>query len=407
MLLGEGWDSAKRSRTSMMGRFTTLAAGLFATAYLSGIHAGDPGDTTGAWEGIEDSRRELLRTLEPNRDPARIFLGFSLSQRTTYDAISHALSRTLLTHDSGTPMGSLMDLVERVDRVAGERKGAGRDEQFRIYCRMKPEARQVLSQSREFYRGFNNCIFHRGYPISYRQGGGSPKIQVSLSRDGRQADIDIDYLMPLPLIEWFNGHLGTSNSDVRAGNNYRRHNRRWRGLVAWWRNLFRLPEDSAATAAEVLPPNRPKDFQPADLADAAQEFLTDWLVRGRHDEARALLAGSARGCAHGVDRALPSLERLMPRIRRSAALADAIASVDPWDPDLQAMPHAFSKQFSVVAIPADRAGVLTCEGRGQEQAVYQTMFRFLVHGDDAGALALTWQRDARGWRIVSYRLIEG
>ena len=38
-----------------------------------------------------------------------------------------------------------------------------------------------------------------------------------------------------------NGHLASSNSDVRVGNNFSRHAARWEGFVNCWRGLFGLP----------------------------------------------------------------------------------------------------------------------------------------------------------------------
>ena len=76
----------------------------------------------------------------------------------------------------------------------------------------------TLARSQEFKRGADNTVFHRGYPTSYRQQGGTPSIQISIAPDGRRADMS-----GLPLLEFsgglFNGHLTDANSDVRAGNN--------------------------------------------------------------------------------------------------------------------------------------------------------------------------------------------
>ena len=39
-----------------------------------------------------------------------------------------------------------------------------------------------------------------------------------------------------------------------------------------------------------LPPNRPKGADIPELSDAAQEFLTDWLVRHEYDEAMEFIS---------------------------------------------------------------------------------------------------------------------
>ena len=66
-------------------------------------------------------------------------------------------------------------------------------------------------------------------------GGGPPSLQFSLSEDHRRADIDVDYRTDAFPWVVFNGHLDPENSDVRFGQHYELHLKRWRGLQAWWR----------------------------------------------------------------------------------------------------------------------------------------------------------------------------
>ena len=75
---------------------------------------------------------------------------------------------------------------------------------------------ELLDQSKEFSRSADNTVYHNGLPICFRSTGGTPSIQVSLTRDGSRADIDVDYRsskFPTALV---NGHLTASNSDIRA-----------------------------------------------------------------------------------------------------------------------------------------------------------------------------------------------
>ena len=81
----------------------------------------------------------------------------------------------------------------------------------------------MLERSREFKRGIDNTVYHKGYPINYREQGGTPSIQVSIALDGRLADIDVDYRSSSFPVSLFNGHLSAANSDVRAGDNVERH----------------------------------------------------------------------------------------------------------------------------------------------------------------------------------------
>ena len=147
----------------------------------------------------------------------------SLSTKTTFDAVTHALMTTPLTDASGQKFGDGLALIERVDSVKGEVSGTSSDRQFRMYVRLTPNAREMLERSREFKRGVDNAVYHKGYPLNYREQRGTPSIQVSIALDGRLADVDVDYRSSSFPVMLFNGHLSASNSDVRAGDNAERH----------------------------------------------------------------------------------------------------------------------------------------------------------------------------------------
>ena len=92
---------------------------------------------------------------------------------------------------------------------------------------------------------------------------------------------------------------------MRAGDNPKLHNARWSGLILWWQDTFgklqvnlAKPVDLANTdramgPATPLPPDRPSGASPEKLEDAAQEFLTDWLVRRQYDQALEFLSPQA------------------------------------------------------------------------------------------------------------------
>lgn len=55
-----------------------------------------------------------------------------------------------------------------------------------------------------------------------------------MSGDYRRGDGDVDYGQS-GFVGLFNGHLSSANSDVRVGNNYQNHTKRFgSGLVDWW-----------------------------------------------------------------------------------------------------------------------------------------------------------------------------
>src|SRR4029453_1024079 len=210
----------------------------------------------------------------------------TISARTTFDSVTHALMNSKLTDESGHDLGTSFDLVTGLDRIAGQYQGRRGDEQFRVFAELRPDALEVLGRATGVVRDADNTVFPVGYPISFRQTGRVPNIQFSVSEDGLRADIDVDYRSSGIPQGLFNGHLSAANSDVRAGNNLERHNRRWIGFVAWGRATFgpgppggsrseNILDDAANEGPTPLPPDRPGGTAIADPQDAVEEFLAD------------------------------------------------------------------------------------------------------------------------------------
>ncbi len=201
---------------------------------------------------IDEWYAEYDRMMHEN-DPPTDYDQLSPSTRTTFEAVTHALMTTKLTDESGKSMGNALDLVQSIETINGKIPKARGDLQFRVYVILKPDALGLLKKSNEFFRDRDNTVYHHGYPLNWRQDGGTPSIQISMAPDGRHADIDVDYRSSRFPQALFNGHLSAANSDVRAGNNTQRHLQRWQGLTDWWRNLFGLDiaEPDAETVAET------------------------------------------------------------------------------------------------------------------------------------------------------------
>jgi hypothetical protein len=359
------------------------------------------------------------------------FEGQTISERTTYDAVTHALLHSTLTDDKGNPLGRAFDLIAELERVAGQYYGRSGDQQFRLYVTLKPGAVDTLDRSVEFFRGPENTVYHVGYPHDFRQIGSVPNMQFSVSEDGLKADIDVDYRSSRLPRALFNGHLSAANSDVRAGNNVDSHNGRWAGFVAWWRAIFgdlpqgqEGPQDTLAEAvsAEVptpLPPDRSAGISIERLEDAVQEFLTDWLVRREIDEALAFLSDRSSACINvdddaeyeGLDarRARAALRETMryvvDEIEKPLNLTEAIEAVRPMKADRQPVAHAFDGEFTIIELSPDEASPYLCEQQQRptpDGTYFGALFRF--QQSDGGALGLLWTREGGVWKLISFQV---
>jgi len=363
----------------------------------------------------------------------------SVSERTTYDAVTHALMNSKLTDEEGNNLGSAMDLVKGVERIAGQYYGRGGDQQFRLYVFLEPGTKETLEKSKEFFLGHENTVYHAGYPESYRQEGDVPNIQFSLSEDETKADIDVDYRSSKMPGAMFNGHLTSANSDVRAGDNHDRHNNRWGDLVAWWQQVYGdltrtegkgsddLLSFSQTQIEEELPPDRPRGAAIAEVHQATQEFLTDWLVRQDPDEALEFLSDQSLACINTdddpgdevlrSDQARRLMKELMEALNDEMGdrdnLAEAIEAVAMVDPTVRIIPHAYDNDFTVGEMMVRHAERYLCEKipaapgtpvpQPTDYGIYWgAVFRFKMERDQGGILGLLWQKENGNWRIVSY-----
>jgi hypothetical protein len=356
-----------------------------------------------------------------------VFDEMSLSEQTTFDAVTQALMKTSLTDQTGASLGTALDLVTGVQRIAGEYAGRGGDQQFRLYVELTDTARETLKKCREFFLDHHNTVYHTGYPESYRLSGKEPNLQVSIAEDGRRADIDVDYRSSRSPRSLFNGHLTAANSDVRVGENPRAHNGRWPGFLEWWRGGLgaiedRMPAQQDKLGTDViptpLPADRPSGIAPEKIEDAVQEFLTDWLVRRQYDQAMEFVSMRAYACmtgerspdrldASGARAAMRELmEYSIRELGRRRSLTDAVTAFTPRDASRVVMAHNFSREFLLTPLTAAEARQYEC---GQTAAgsssteYYGAAFYFNKEG--SGPLGLLWSRENGTWKIVSYQTI--
>ncbi len=143
----------------------------------------------GGYAGLDARRQHLVdnwvarfaKTTGQQVEPGPFYDDvLSLSAKTTFDAVTHALVTTRLTDRAGAALGDALALVAEVDTVRGEVAGAPSDRQFRMYVRLTDTAIDLLERSQQFRRGTDNSVYHKGYPINYRALG-VPSIQISIA----------------------------------------------------------------------------------------------------------------------------------------------------------------------------------------------------------------------------------
>jgi hypothetical protein len=358
-----------------------------------------------------------------------VFDRLTISEQTTFYGITHALSRSNLTDAQGASLGTGLDRIDSIDRIAGQYGGRSGDEQFRLYVNLKPDTREVLEKSKEFFKDHENTVYHVGYPHSYRQVGKEPNIQFSMSEDGLRADIDVDYRASKTPQSMFNGHLTSANSDIRVGENSSKHGVRWSGLVTWWQSFGRLAEalpdqpdllnlDRPDAPATPLPPDRPLGASPDRVEDAVQEFLTDWLVRRQYDQALDFMSArsyaclnlndEARGQALDAAGARRELRRIMEyssgKVGAHSNLTSVVIAFTPRDPKRVVIDHAFRREFLLTPLTEAQARPYLCDGASAPATggeYFGAVFQFRVAG--GGLFGLLWTREEGKWKLVSYQ----
>jgi len=352
----------------------------------------------------------------------------TISEQTTFYGITHALFHSNLTDAQGASLGTALDRVDSIERIAGQYAGRGGDEEFRLYVNLKPDTREVLEKSKEFFKDHENTVYHVGYPHSYRQIGKEPNIQFSMSEDGQRADIDVDYRASKTPQSMFNGHLTSANSDIRVAENSAKHGARWSGLITWWQSFGRLAEAlpdqpdllniDRPDAPTPLPPDRPLGASPDRVEDAVQEFLTDWLVRRQYDQALDFLSPrsyaclnlneDSRGQALDAAGARRELRRIMEysagKVGVHTNLTTAMIAFTPRDPKRVVIEHPFRREFLLTPLTEAEARPYLCDGATTAATggeYFGAVFQFRVAG--GGLFGLLWTREEGRWKLVSYQ----
>jgi hypothetical protein len=366
-----------------------------------------------------------------NLVPEQAYDSARLSIRTTFDAVTHALLNAKMTDAQGKDLGRAIDLVGAIDEVMGEQSNVGGDRQFRLYVYLEPKAVDILSQSQEFFRDRENSVYHKGFPICYRLKNGPPSIQISVSRDNKLADIDVDYRssgFPKALV---NGHLSASNSDVRAGNNLDRHDGRWTGLNGWWRNVFGQlgsggtpPKENATLGLGHIPLN-PGMKADQGVDKSAHDFLQTWVVSKEPNKSVAYFSRRSYPCLEVMPQnSRPSVQQGMVRLRAMTAMqkfsestgtvtsvTDVFEPADKWSQTLKPAKNAYASEFRLVSVPADMAADEECvtipngdSSKQSKEKYFATAFRGTKGDSRNKVMSLLWVQEGDYWKIVAVRI---
>jgi hypothetical protein len=355
-----------------------------------------------------------------------------MSQRTTFDAVTHALQHTPLTDVNGQPMGTALDLVAGLEQVAGQEPDASGDRQFRLYVLLKPGAFRTLASSKEFFRERDNAMYHHGYPYNFRMKG-TPSVQISGSRDFTRADIDVDYRSSDFPQFVFNGHLSAANSDVRAGDNLERHDSRWSGFVGWWRDLFGfLPAaqpDEVREEGAAIPPN-PRIESKQPLAIAVHDFLASLFLEQKPNLAAAYFSPRSYGC---IDRnaaarrqeigagmvriyLLQQLGAAAKAAGKPANLGEVVQTVTPWNSRLKPVRNEHQALFLLLEVPEDLAQVMECDTAaapnlqpaefGKYGSYYGAAFRMKTGSGTGNTMYQLWAKEGKYWKIIGFNIAD-
>ena len=373
----------------MTTRRALLFSALLLALFWSSALAQTPQPQFGGKYAELDERRQKLidgwvvrleKTTGQSIAPASLYDDLvSLSSKTTFVAVTHALMTTQLTDRAGADLGDGLTLVDRVDVVRGEVTGERGDHQFRIYVRLTVDAYDKLSRSQQFKRASDNSVYHKGYPINFRGQGGTPSIQISMATDRRNADVDVDYRASFFPVSLVNGHLTASNSDVRAGNNYDKHLNRWTGFQNWWQGFFGVRLERPADKAEQLSRTSLSAVPRAGKKDVdvmAEDFLKAWLVEGNAIAAGAYVSERSYAClAQDTDdplkfdrgmapfQLLINLRAAYNSLGKHDSLDGLVVGVRLTKPGLRVVEQPHGGQFVVYSVPDDIAATLDCGSR--------------------------------------------
>ena len=394
---------------------------------------------SGRFRDLKPEQQEPLRKVVArfsaisgrSEDPEKLYNAARLSVRTTYDAITNALLSTTLTTADGRSLGNTLTLIDVIEEIAGEVRDAGGDQQFRVYASLRADAVERLNASQEFRRAADNTIYHKGYPINYRQPG-TPSIQISISRNLKHADIDVDYRSSRFPVGLFNGHLSSANSDIRVGSNYSRHSNRWQGLLNWWSGFFGIGAELQERLSELQEDLSlgPRPAARGKLEEAVNDFFGAWLVARDVRSASTYFSRESFECldadARQMGEEAPAgltlaktrydMVQYLGRVSVTGPLSEWIASVPSWDQRLRPAKRKTIVPYALFEMPESMAeSDLACVSsapvskrkKDRYGKYYASVNRFRTpDGSWSPAVLMVWAKEKGRWKIVRTRVAE-
>lgn len=183
--------------------------------------------STGQKKLIDDLNNRQNTANKTQFSPEKFYNDLQPSQKSTFESVTNALENTTIIGKNGSKTNAL-DTIENVDVILGEKPGSkDGTEQFRLLVTLKDGSIKTIKEAKNFKE---QLIGHgKEYPKSYQLKGGEPSLQFSTSKDGKKADIDVDYESKSVVVNFVNGfkHLRPSNSDVRHDDHFEKHNKRF------------------------------------------------------------------------------------------------------------------------------------------------------------------------------------
>ncbi len=156
------------------------------------------------------------------------------------------------------------------------------------------------------------------------------------------------------------------------------------------------------------------------------DFLTTWLIKRDRRRADDYLTKRPAACTNIDDDHENETVSGQMAIREFALLLDvvlkakgtrrtlleAVAAVEPWEPELVLIDHPYKQLFALRAVQRDWAAEFMCESSrlaGDPDAYgqfYQTIFILKLAKESGGGLELLWTKEDGHWQIISYDILE-